>query len=62
MTDPYTEEDRLNHLLEKSKDFRKLFDVFGLELDFTRQPPVKYKWENIVYSKTEWNEKEIQKS
>jgi len=43
MTHPYTEEDRLTHLMETSANFRRLFEVFDLELDFTKQPPVKYK-------------------
>ena len=43
MTQHYTEEDKLNHLLLTSDNFRRLFNEFDLELDFTKQPPVKYK-------------------
>ena len=38
----YTEEDKLMELLAKSHNFRKLFVVFELELDFTQNPPVRY--------------------
>lgn len=41
MSEPYTEEDKLNYLIEKDANFRKLLVVFDLELDFTRKPPVK---------------------
>lgn len=43
MNEPYTEEDKLNLLLDTSENFRRLFDEFDLELDFSKQPPVKYK-------------------
>ena len=43
MIDIYTEEDRINYLLHKSANFRRMLNMFELELDFTKQPPVKYK-------------------
>jgi len=46
----YTEEDKLTHLLQTSANFRKLFDVFNLELDFTKQPPIMVKSERGRYA------------
>lgn len=39
----YTEEDKLNYLVEKSHNFRRLMVEFDLVLDFTKKPPVNYK-------------------
>jgi len=37
VTLPYTEEDKINILMEKSALFRRLVREFELELDFTKE-------------------------